>query len=92
MWYTLGDHLRHSADDGFPKLAGTLRCRSLCDLLMITGVVYATGAQDSYFISLVPAGDFDGSILFSRAECVSCSGSEFCIAVRDAWRAHVITD
>jgi two-component system, NtrC family, sensor histidine kinase PilS len=37
-----------------------------CDILAITGVVYATGLQDSYFISLYLLVIIVGSILFSR--------------------------
>src|SRR2546427_5907307 len=37
-----------------------------CDLVVITGVVYTTGIQDSYFISLYLLLIIVGSILFSR--------------------------
>ncbi len=37
-----------------------------CDILVITGVVYATGIQDSYFISLYLLVIIVASILFSR--------------------------
>jgi len=37
-----------------------------CDILVITGVVYTTGLQDSYFISLYLLAIIVGSILFSR--------------------------
>jgi two-component system sensor histidine kinase PilS (NtrC family) len=37
-----------------------------CDIVVITGVVYATGIQDSYFISLYLLVIIIASILFSR--------------------------
>jgi two-component system, NtrC family, sensor histidine kinase PilS len=37
-----------------------------CDLLMITGVVYTTGGQDSYFVSLYLLAILMASVLFSR--------------------------
>jgi two-component system sensor histidine kinase PilS (NtrC family) len=37
-----------------------------CDVVVITGVVYTTGIQDSYFISLYLLAIIVGSILFSR--------------------------
>ena len=38
----------------------------LCDVVMITGIVYATGLQDSYFLSLYLLIIIVASILFSR--------------------------
>ena len=38
----------------------------VCDIAVITGVVYTTGIQDSYFISLYLLAIIVGSILFSR--------------------------
>src|SRR5438874_1538250 len=38
----------------------------VCDIALITGVVYATGIQDSYFISLYLLVIIVGSILFTR--------------------------
>src|SRR6266478_710402 len=37
-----------------------------CDIVVVTGVVYSTGIQDSYFISLYLLVIIVGSILFSR--------------------------
>jgi two-component system, NtrC family, sensor histidine kinase PilS len=37
-----------------------------CDLLIITGVVYTTGGQDSYFVSLYLLTILMASVLFSR--------------------------
>jgi two-component system sensor histidine kinase PilS (NtrC family) len=38
----------------------------VCDVAIITGVVYTTGVQDSYFISLYVLAIIVGSILFTR--------------------------
>jgi len=50
-----------------------------CDVAMVTGLVYATGLQDSYFISLYLLVIIVASILFSRnaafltaAACLAC--------------------
>ena len=48
----------------------------ILDLVVITGVVYATGAQDSDFISLYLLAILMGSILFSgRGAFLVASGS-----------------
>src|ERR1700691_390199 len=44
------------------------------DLGMITGMVYASGAQDSYFVSLYLLAILMGSILFSRRGAVFVAG------------------
>jgi two-component system sensor histidine kinase PilS (NtrC family) len=49
----------------------------VCDLVIITGVVYATGAQDSYFTSLYLLAILMGSILFSRRGAFLIAGSSF---------------
>jgi two-component system sensor histidine kinase PilS (NtrC family) len=47
----------------------------ICDLVVITGVVYATRAQDSYFISLYLLAILMGSILFSRRGAFLIAGA-----------------
>jgi len=47
------------------------------DLLIITGVVYVTGAQDSYFISLYLLAILMGSVLFSRRGVFLVAGACF---------------
>jgi two-component system sensor histidine kinase PilS (NtrC family) len=47
------------------------------DLGIITGVVYASGAQDSYFISLYLLAILMGSILFSRRGTFLVAGLSF---------------
>src|ERR1700757_5334342 len=49
-----------------------------CDLAMITGIVYATGLQDSYFTSLYLLVIIVASILFSRRVAFITAG--FCLA------------
>jgi two-component system, NtrC family, sensor histidine kinase PilS len=53
------------------------RLQLVCDLVIITGVVYATGAQDSYFISLYLLAILMGSILFTRRGAFLIAGSSF---------------
>jgi two-component system sensor histidine kinase PilS (NtrC family) len=47
------------------------------DLAIVTGVVYSSGAQDSYFISLYLLGILMGSILFSRRGAFLVAGVSF---------------
>jgi two-component system, NtrC family, sensor histidine kinase PilS len=47
------------------------------DILIVTGVVYATGAQDSYFISLYLLAILMGSILFSQRGAFLVAGASF---------------
>src|SRR5271165_1218337 len=49
-----------------------------CDVIMITGIVYATGLQDSYFTSLYLLVIIVASILFSRRVAFITAG--FCLA------------
>src|ERR1700756_2559155 len=47
------------------------------DLLLVTGVVYLTGTQDSYFIWLYPLAIIVASILFSRKATFIVAGLSF---------------
>jgi two-component system, NtrC family, sensor histidine kinase PilS len=49
------------------------------DLVIVTGVVYATGAQDSYFISLYLLAILMGSVLFSRRGVFLVAGVSFAL-------------
>jgi len=49
----------------------------ILDLVIITGIVYASGAQDSYFISLYLLAILMGSILFSRRGAFLVAGLSF---------------
>jgi len=51
--------------------------QTICDLLVVTGVVYWTGAEDSYFTSLYLLGILMGSILFSRRGVFLVAGASF---------------
>ncbi len=48
-----------------------------CDLVMVTGLVYATGSQESYFISLYLLAIIVASILFSRKGTFLAAGFGF---------------
>ena len=47
------------------------------DLLVVTAVVYATGAQDSYFVSLYLVIILMASVLFSRRAVFAVGGASF---------------
>jgi two-component system, NtrC family, sensor histidine kinase PilS len=49
------------------------------DVAMITGVVYSSGAQDSYFVSLYLLAILMGSILFSRRGAFLVAGASFAL-------------
>jgi two-component system, NtrC family, sensor histidine kinase PilS len=49
----------------------------VCDLLLVTCLVYLTGTQDSYFIWLYPTAIIVASILFSRETTFIVAGFSF---------------
>src|SRR6202521_802431 len=49
----------------------------VCDLLLVTGLIYLTGTQDSYFIWLYPLAIIVASILFSRKATFIVAGLSF---------------
>jgi two-component system, NtrC family, sensor histidine kinase PilS len=51
--------------------------QTVIDLAMITGIVYASGAQDSYFVSLYVLAILMGCILFSRRGAFLIGGLSF---------------
>jgi two-component system sensor histidine kinase PilS (NtrC family) len=51
-----------------------------CDIVVITGVVYATGIQDSYFISLYLLVIIIASILFSRQGSFLVAVALWCVS------------
>jgi two-component system, NtrC family, sensor histidine kinase PilS len=61
----------------FPEGRWQAPLQMIGDLAMITGVVYATGAQDSYFVSLYLLAILMGSILFSRRGAFLVAGASF---------------
>ena len=48
-----------------------------CDLLLVTGIVYATGGHESYFISLYLLAILMASVLFSRRGVFVTAGVSF---------------
>jgi two-component system sensor histidine kinase PilS (NtrC family) len=60
----------------------------ICDLLIITGVVYTTGAQDSYFISLYLLVILMASVLFSRRGVFLVSTASFALLAGVIELAH----
>lgn len=61
----------------FPEAAWHAPLQIILDLGIITGVVYASGAQDSYFISLYLLAILMGSILFARRGAFLVAGFSF---------------
>lgn len=51
----------------------------VCDLALITGVVYSTGSQESYFASLYLLAILMASILFSRRGAFVVAGASFAL-------------
>ncbi|HKO04088.1 MAG TPA: PAS domain-containing protein, partial [Candidatus Acidoferrales bacterium] len=51
----------------------------LCDLLMVTGVVFATGGHESYFITLYLLVILVASLLFTRAGAFLVAGTSFAL-------------
>jgi two-component system sensor histidine kinase PilS (NtrC family) len=62
-----------------PRARWQAPLQTVCDLLIITGVVYVTGAQDSYFISLYLLAILMGSVLFSRRGVFMVAGACFAL-------------
>src|SRR5271163_2851208 len=65
LWYTLAIFYV-ILQRWIPKARWHAPLQISCDLLMITGVVYTTGGQDSYFVSLYLLSILMASVLFSR--------------------------
>jgi two-component system sensor histidine kinase PilS (NtrC family) len=76
LWYTLAI-LFVILQRWLPEARWHALVQMVCDLIVITGVVYATGAQDSYFISLYLLAILMGSILFSRRGAFLIAGASF---------------
>jgi two-component system, NtrC family, sensor histidine kinase PilS len=62
-----------------PQARSHAPAQMICDLLLITGVVYTTGAQDSYFISLYLLAILMASVLFSRRGVFLVAGGSFAL-------------
>ena len=76
LWYTLATAyiiLQRWA----PQASWHAPVQVIGDLLVVTAVVYATGAQDSYFISLYLLIILMASLLFSRRAVFAAAGASF---------------
>jgi two-component system sensor histidine kinase PilS (NtrC family) len=76
LWYTLA--IFYSIALRWVPLArwhGALEI--ICDLVMVTGLVYVTGGHESYFISLYLLAIIVASILFSRRATFMVAGLSF---------------
>lgn len=60
-----------------PEAKWQAHLQIVLDLVIITGVVYSSGAQDSYFVSLYLLAILMGSILFSRRGAFLVAGLSF---------------
>lgn len=78
LWYTLATSYI-ILQRWIPKAVWHAPLQAVCDLLIVTGVVYSTGAQDSYFISLYLLIILMGSILFSRRAVFAIAGASFAL-------------
>jgi two-component system, NtrC family, sensor histidine kinase PilS len=76
IWYALAVSYA-LLQRSFPKARWHAALQTICDLLVVTGVVYWTGAEDSYFISLYLLSILMGSILFSRRGVFLVAGASF---------------
>jgi two-component system, NtrC family, sensor histidine kinase PilS len=76
LWYTLAFFyviLRR----WLPQARWHAPLQIACDLLLVTGVVYSTGMQDSYFVSLYLLAILMASVLFSRRGVFLVAGFAF---------------
>ncbi len=76
LWYLLAT-LYLLMQRGVPRSRWHAPVQIALDLGIITGIVYASGAQDSYFISLYLLAILMGSILFSRRGTFLVAGFSF---------------
>ena len=76
LWYTLGA-VYVVLHRWIPGATWHAPVQVIGDLLIVTGVVYASGAQDSYFISLYVLVILMASILFSRRVVFIVAGASF---------------
>jgi two-component system, NtrC family, sensor histidine kinase PilS len=76
LWYTLAI-VYLILQRWLPRASWQAPLQMILDLAVITGVVYATGAQDSYFNSLYLLAILLGSIMFSRRGAFLTAGASF---------------
>ena len=78
LWYTLATSYI-ILQRWIPKARWHAPLQVVGDILIITGVVYTTGAQDSYFVSLYLLIILMGGILFSRRAVFAIAGASFAL-------------
>ncbi len=78
LWYTLATSYI-ILQRWIPRAAWHAPVQVAGDILIVTGVVYATGAQDSYFVSLYLLIILMGGILFSRRAVFAIAGASFAL-------------
>jgi two-component system, NtrC family, sensor histidine kinase PilS len=76
LWYTLAIAYL-ILQRWVPEATWHAPAQVIGDLLVVTAVVYATGGQDSYFISLYLLVILMASILFSRRAVFAVAGASF---------------
>ncbi|MGH9772350.1 MAG: hypothetical protein ACRD4Q_11740, partial [Candidatus Acidiferrales bacterium] len=76
LWYTLAG-LYLVLQRWLPQARWQIPLQMILDLSIITGVVYATGTQDSDFISLYLLAILMGTILCSRRGAFLVAGASF---------------
>jgi two-component system, NtrC family, sensor histidine kinase PilS len=76
LWYTLAI-LYVILRRWVPRARWHAPLQISCDLVLVTGVVYATGVQDSYFVSLYLLAILMASVLFSRRGVFLVAGFAF---------------
>src|ERR1700675_4394007 len=76
LWYTLAI-LYAILQRWIPKARWHVHLQMVCDLALITGVVYSTGGHESYFASLYVLSILMASILFSRRGVFLVAGGSF---------------
>lgn len=76
LWYTLAI-LYAILQRWIPTARWHVHLQMVCDLALITGVVYSTGGHESYFASLYVLAILMASILFSRRGVFLVAGGSF---------------
>ena len=76
LWYTLAIFYL-ILQRWLPQARWQAPLQMALDITIITGVVYATGTQDSYFIPLYLLAVLMGSVLFSRRGAFLVAGASF---------------
>ncbi|MGA8145217.1 MAG: ATP-binding protein [Candidatus Acidiferrales bacterium] len=78
FWYTLAI-VYVILQRWIPRAGWHAPLQVVCDLIIVTGVVYVTGGQDSYFLSLYLLMILMSSVLFSRRGAFLVAGASFAL-------------